>query len=98
MLVPAALLVIAVLPLPYGYYQLLRLAVTAVALYIAWSEYQASNGMTGWALAFGLCALLFNPLIPVHLSRESWFVIDLAVAGIFGAYWFVVGGKQEPKG
>ena len=35
----------------------------------------------GWA--FIAVALLFNPVVPVHLDRETWRVIDWGVALIF---------------
>ena len=36
--------------------------------------------------AFVAVALLFNPLFPVHLSRELWAGIDVATAAMFIAY------------
>ena len=37
-----------------------------------------------WALwTFGLVALLFNPLIPIYLTRELWIPIDLLTAVLF---------------
>ena len=37
-----------------------------------------------WALwTFGLVALLFNPLIPIYLTRELWVPIDLLTAILF---------------
>jgi len=32
----------------------------------------------------GFIALLFNPLIPVYLTREIWAPIDLGLAVLFG--------------
>ena len=32
---------------------------------------------------FALVAILFNPLAPVYLSRETWQPIDIAVAVLF---------------
>ena len=29
--------------------------------------------------------VLFNPLVPIHLRRDTWRIIDLLVAGVFGA-------------
>lgn len=86
-LIPAIALVIAVLPLPYGYYTLLRLLITAFAVFLAYVEYDKQKTLTGWATGFIAVALLFNPLVPIHLSRSSWFFLDLISAGLFGAYW-----------
>ncbi|UHS56026.1 DUF6804 family protein [Agrobacterium vaccinii] len=93
--IPAIALVIAVLPLPYGYYTLLRLVITAFAAFFAYVEYDKQKTLSGWAIGFIAVALLFNPLIPVHLSRSSWFFLDLIAAGVFGAYWKLSGQKAN---
>lgn len=37
-----------------------------------------------WAIVmFGVIALLFNPIVPVHLSRSIWSPIDIAAAVAF---------------
>jgi hypothetical protein len=79
--VAAAALVAAVLPIwPYGYYTLLRLVVTAVAIFtivvLGTTEMPRTVGLT-------LVALLFNPFIPIDLSRGLWFPIDLGVGAWF---------------
>lgn len=88
LLIPAAFLIVATMPLPYGYYTLLRLIVTIAGVFFAWSEFQTHQRLTVWVLLFGFLALLFNPVIPVHLNREMWFVLDLGAAAIFIACWF----------
>ena len=71
-------LVVAVPPMwPYGFYVLLRLTVTAVAIY-AIVILGTSAPIDAVVLAF--IALLFNPLIPVHLPKTLWVPIDLGAA------------------
>jgi hypothetical protein len=77
-IVAGVMLVGALLDLPYGYFQLLRLVVCAVAAYGAFGAYQ--NDASGWTVALGVIALLFNPVFPVYLDRSTWTVIDLIVA------------------
>lgn len=44
---------------------------------------------TVWVIVLGILALLFNPLIPVHLTRALWAPIDLASAALLAAHlWF----------
>lgn len=88
-LLPAAMLLLALAPLPYGYYTFLRLVVTVGAVGLGWIEYQQSHRLTVWVVLFGLIALLFNPLIPVHLNREAWAVVDIIGAIVFVAYWWL---------
>lgn len=74
----AALLALAVLPLPYGYYQLLRLVTTGV---FAWAAIIAfRRGNAGYGFGFAVLALLFNPVVPVYLSKAVWMPIDLGAA------------------
>jgi len=75
--VTSAMLLIAVAPLPYGYYTLLRLVVTGVLVWAAYITYTRNNNVLPWI--FILIALLFNPIIKVHFQKEIWMVIDIAV-------------------
>lgn len=81
---PAIALVIAVLPLPYGYYMALRLAVCAAAAFIAWKEYEL-NGKeaNSYTWIFGIVAVLYNPFLPVHLFKLLWVVLNLGTAATF---------------
>ena len=96
-LIPASIAAIMLLgalaPWPYGYYQLLRFVVCGVAIYIA---YVAYNWKKIWAMwLFGFIALLFNPLIPIYLSREIWQVVDV-ICAIFYIY-IIATFKKSPQ-
>lgn len=79
--VPIGMLVLAIFPLPYGYYMLLRLVVTAAAAYVAYENF--SKDIANWGVVFVVIALLFNPFYVIHLDVVLWKIIDLVVAGIF---------------
>ena len=81
-IVPAVLLVLALLPWPYGYYNFLRLGVSLVSGWLAYEQWRHDNAVSGWVVGLGATALLFNPLLPIHLTREIWNVLDLAAAGL----------------
>ncbi len=66
---------------PYVYYQILRVVVWATAIMLAVLAYRWGNAWAPWL--FGLLALLFNPLVPFHLSRDTWARIDLVSAIVF---------------
>lgn len=94
-MIAAAMLFGTLADLPYGYYQLLRFVVCGVAVYVAFSAY---NGQKMWAVwIFGFVALLFNPLIPIHLPRELWQPIDLICAILFIVMAFVLKKSSEDK-
>ena len=80
-IIVAIMLLIAIAPLPYGYYQFLRWVVCGVAVFIAYSAYTWGKIWAVWL--FGIVAVLFNPIIPIHLTKEIWQPIDLVCALLF---------------
>lgn len=75
------LLSLAIFPFPYGYYSFLRLAVFVGGSFLSYQLYQHKS--VGWAVVLACIAILFNPLIPVYLTREIWLPIDLICAVLF---------------
>lgn len=71
-------LLLGVLPLPYGYYTLLRLIACAVFAWAAYVSFENKEALLPWI--FIILALLFNPLIKVYLSKDIWAVIDVCSA------------------
>lgn len=83
---PAVVLMLAVLPLPYGFYIFLRLAVFLVAVYLGYTQWKRDDSFSVWVITLGAIALLYNPILPIHLTREMWIVFNLLTAGIFIAH------------
>jgi hypothetical protein len=81
--VPAGMLLVGVLPLPYGYYQFLRLIVCGFSGFLAWKDYSIVGQLNAFSAMFGTISLLMNPIIPVYLSKDVWMVLDFARAGTF---------------
>lgn len=76
----AGILVLAIAPLPYGFYIFARIVATGA---FAWGTViAAQKKMMTLAVVFGLTAVLFNPFIKIHLPKEIWMVLDLAAAGL----------------
>ena len=67
--------------LPYGFYTLLRFVICISALYHVWLI-KEENKFTLSAF-FILIAILFNPIIPIELTREIWIYIDSVVLLFF---------------
>lgn len=81
---------------PYSYYILLRWVVCGTSAYGAFKS--AELGKSVWAWVLGIIALLFNPIIPVHLSREIWAPINIMAALIFVVSIFTIRtGKYDDK-
>ena len=69
-LVPIAALGVALLEMPYGYYQLLRVLVFCVSCYLAYRSHEDQEQGWTWLLA-GL-AITYNPIVKLHLGAEVW--------------------------
>ena len=89
---PAVLLVAALFPWPYGYYGLLRLAVFVVSAWIAYEQWRFDDAVSGWVVAFAGVALLYNPIFPVHLTREIWSVLNIVTAVLFLTHLWALNG------
>lgn len=74
---------IGLLPLPYGYYMLLRLFLCVLCIYFLSTVSGVRDGEK-WVLV-GL-AVLHNPIVPVELgSKQLWSVINIGTV-----IWFWV--------
>lgn len=74
----AAVLLLCLAPMPYGYFTIVRILATVVFGIYAYRCFLAKKeGMT-WV--FFTLALLFQPLAKVGLGRTVWNVIDVIVA------------------
>ena len=90
------LLFIAIFPIEeYGYYILLRWIVCLTAIYIAYFSYEAEKIYWSWTM--GIIALIFNPLIPFHLGKDVWIIVDFISAVIFGINIFIFKRKNKRK-
>jgi hypothetical protein len=75
-LAPIIALAIGILPMPYGYYMLSRLVVSAGALYFAFNFYKINDNFQVWV--FGFLVVLYNPIIPISLgSKELWMIVNI---------------------
>jgi hypothetical protein len=78
-------LLLAILPIwPYGFHTLLRLGISTVGIY---GIYVLRDTGPKNAIPLACITLLFNPVIPVYLSKLLWVPIDLAVAFFF---WHII--------
>ena len=71
---------LALLPLPYAYYMLLRVGMCGVFAYLAYTASQSNEQSLTWVL--GITALIYNPFAPLHLGREVWTVINLVTIAL----------------
>jgi hypothetical protein len=81
-LAPIIVIGIGLLPMPYGYYFLSRLVVSGCALYYIIQFYSDKNMEK--VFLFGFFAILYNPIIPIHLGDKSlWAIVNIITAIMF---------------
>jgi hypothetical protein len=102
----AAILAYAIEDHPYGYYTLLRWIVCFAAGYSAYAISLICDfeplGYTDWKATFWMwvfypMAILFNPIIPVHLPKDTWAPIDMIGAILMAASILFLRFPPEPK-
>ena len=75
----AAILLLCLLDMPYGFYTLVRFIAVVSFCYFAHIAYKSGN--EGRMILFIALAILFQPFFKFPLGREIWNVVDICVAG-----------------
>ena len=79
---PILVMAIGFLPMPYGYYNLSRIVVCVCSIYFAYNLYKQDDITFVWI--FGLLAVLYNPIIPIHLyEKKIWMIVNILTAVLF---------------
>lgn len=74
----AALLLLCLLPMSYGFDVLARFLAMAAFAYLAYLEYQNKN--TDRMVVFIVLPVLFQPFAKIALGRTIWNIVDVVVA------------------
>lgn len=75
------MLLLALAPMPWGYYTLLRVVVCGVSIYSAWEAKESRSA--AWVGTWAIIAVLFNPVNPISLGRAVWAPVNVLVATLF---------------
>lgn len=76
-IVSILLLIAALINLPYGFYTFLRFVVFIFCIYCVYHLREIYKNKINFFILPILVAILYNPIIRVHLDKESWTVINL---------------------
>jgi hypothetical protein len=76
------LLLVAAAPLPYGFYTFTKIVVCGFSSVLAYQNFVISDNKSIWSWFFLFMAILFNPFIAIHMEKEVWMLIDIAL-GLF---------------
>jgi uncharacterized membrane protein YccC len=85
-LVPIVLLFVATERMSYGYYTVTRIVLCGFASFLAFVGWEDRAASRIWCAIFGCIAVLFNPIIPIYLSRSTWYDFDVGVAIVLAAH------------
>lgn len=92
----AAVLLLCLAPMPYGYYTLVRFLATVVFGIYAYRCYMVKKEAMTWV--FVTLALLFQPFAKVALGRGIWNIIDVIVAIGLIAFFFWERNEEKKAG
>ena len=82
----AGALIVCLLPMPYGYYNLVRFVTMIIFGCIANDLYK-NNKMSLCVFAASI-ALLFQPFFKITFEKTLWNIIDIAVAITLVLLWY----------
>ena len=80
-IVIATILFISIAELPYGFYTVMRIVVPLLSAIYLLFAFLMADGFNLMMIPNILVVILWNPILPVYLDKETWIVID-AIAGI----------------
>ena len=92
--------------LEYGYYQFLRIvSLVLIPVFIGiygWFVKESENVFDFVNIPTGAILILFNPILPIYLEKETWVILDIICAMIFFAIviyivFLYLGAKKESE-
>lgn len=65
---------------PYSYYTVMRFVCCGCFIFLA--ILASEQKLARWPQVFGVLAVIYNPLIRIHLDRSFWSVVNVVTIGI----------------
>jgi hypothetical protein len=95
-LVLSLLLMLCLLEMPYGFFQLVRFF--ALIGFSILAIHENSEGRRIETIFFIALAILFQPLLKISLGREIWNIVDVIVAiGLIGSIFIKTDLNKHPN-
>lgn len=91
----AALSLLAIANMPYGYYTFNRVALTGLAVLLSISAVKSSA--SGWLWILVPIVILWNPAFPIHLERVVWAPLNLLAAAGLVACGLLLSRRAGPQ-
>lgn len=80
-LVIAGILFVSIAELPYGFYTFMRIVFPILSVIYMLLAYACEEKFSLMLIPNIIITILWNPILPVYMDKESWVTID-AIAGI----------------
>ena len=91
----AAMLLLCLAPMPYGYFMLVRFVMLVACGGLAYRYYMLNKKIAMWV--FITLALLFQPIYKIVLGRAIWNAVDVIVAAFLVVLFFVEKHLESAK-
>jgi len=85
LIIVSLMLVIALVDLPYGYYQFLRIAVTGTLIWLAIETWD--HAVVVERLVLVALAISYNPVFKIHMEREIHAVVNVLTVVILAVLY-----------
>lgn len=79
------MLLLCLLQMPYGYYELVRFVSMVVFAIMAYKYYEKKKEVL--TIVLGALAILFQPFVKIALGRTIWNIVDVVVALLLVGLW-----------
>ena len=77
----------------YGYYTLLRFVCCPIFAFLAYRYQEMTR--SEWVWIFGVLAVIYNPFVRVHLSRDIWSIVNVATIVVNIVSIFIQNQKEK---
>lgn len=77
-----SLLGFALLPLPYPFYQFLKIAVCGFSAY-SFILYYPKHKFSFINISLLTIAIIYNPILPLYIVKEIWIIINIITIALF---------------
>lgn len=74
------LFIISIFDLPYGFYTFMRVLTFVLSIVHIFMYYSEAGTFSLSLIPIIIIAVLWNPIIPIYLTKDIWIVLDLFAA------------------
>jgi hypothetical protein len=90
-----ALIIAIFADMPYDFFVLLRVLIFVTCIACATTLWKSGQAGTIWLWIMVTIAVVYNPLLPIHLKRETWEWINIATIPVFCLLCFLIKQHQD---